>query len=82
MLPHLTFYRTQVSLEGSTETPKSDYVIYGRPLIGAGTLLWIYRRLIGRSYIVFARQDQYIGSTQKTQILIFLVFVAVLHLHL
>ena len=28
----------------------------------AGTLLWIYRRLIGRSYIALARQDQYIGN--------------------
>ena len=27
-----------------------------------GTLLWIYRRLIGRSYIALARQDQYIGN--------------------
>ena len=30
--------------------------------ISAGTLLWIYRRLIGRSYIALARQDQYIGN--------------------
>ena len=47
--------------------------------------MWIYRRLIGRSYIAFARQDQYIGNildTLKTQILNILVFVAVLHLHL
>ena len=28
----------------------------------AGTLLWIYQRLIGRSYIALARQDQYIGN--------------------
>ena len=48
----------------------------------AGILLWIYRRLIGRSYIALARQYQYIGSTRKTQILIILVFVAVLRLHL
>ena len=30
--------------------------------ISDGTLLWIYRRLIGRSYIALARQDQYIGN--------------------
>ena len=41
----------------------------------AGTLLWIYRRLIGRSYITLARQDQYIGSTRETHILIIWVFV-------
>ena len=28
----------------------------------AGTLLWIYRRLIGRLYFALARQDQYIGN--------------------
>ena len=28
----------------------------------AGTLLWIYRRLISRSYIALAQQDQYIGN--------------------
>ena len=31
-------------------------------VISDGTLLWIYRRLIGRSYIALARQDQYIGN--------------------
>ena len=56
--------------------------IIQRDITSAGTLLWIYRRLIGRSYIVFAGQDKYIGSTRKTQILIILVFVAVLHFHL
>ena len=33
-----------------------------RVCISAGTLLWIYRRLIGRSYIALAQQDQYIGN--------------------
>ena len=59
-----------------------SFLIGGSVSISAGTLLWIYRRLIDRSYIALARQDQYIGSTRKTQILIILVFVAVLHLHL
>ena len=35
---------------------------YIRVPTSAGTLLWIYRRLIGRSYIALARQDQYIGN--------------------
>ena len=62
--------------------PSGDFNYVGDVGDSAGTLLWIYRRLIGRSYIALARQDQYIGSTRKTQILIILVFVAVLHLHL
>ena len=33
-----------------------------RVRISDGTLLWIYRRLIGKSYIALARQDQYIGN--------------------
>ena len=52
----------------------------------AGTLLWIYRRLIGRSYITLARQDQYIGNISdwlgRLRSWLFLVVVAVLHLHL
>ena len=41
---------------------KADMVADMRVDISAGTLLWIYRRLIGRSYIALARQDQYIGN--------------------
>ena len=46
--------------------------------ISAGTLLQIYRRLIGRSYIALARQDQYIGNILDPlgRLLIILVFVA------
>ena len=34
--------------------------------ISAGTLLWIYQRLIGRSNITLARQDQYIGNISNS----------------
>ena len=37
-------------------------LVYPNMSTSDGTLLWIYRRLIGRSYIAFARQDQYIGN--------------------
>ena len=58
--------------------PSGDFNYVGDVGDSAGTLLWIYRRLIGRSYIALARQDQYIGSTGMSQILIILVIIAVL----
>ena len=45
-------------LAPSIQLPKQSDSVSTR----AATLLWIYRRLIGRSYITFARQDQYIGN--------------------
>ena len=43
-------------LAPSIQLPKQSDSVSTR----AATLLWIYRRLIGRSYIVLVRQDQYI----------------------
>ena len=53
------------SKSGSDRSEKgkeSGIAQIGGILTRDGTLLWIYRRLIGRSYIALARQDQYIGN--------------------
>ena len=76
-LPEATLWRRRRAKQGASTSRKA--ASSEPPLLSsAGTLLWIYRRLIGRSYIALARQDQRYRKILDPlgRLLIILVFVA------